>query len=152
MTTRSDDDKAWRGPRTVSALVPAIVRPAFKRRAPASAQVMSDWDAIVGPAISAVTQPKRLSAGTLTVACAGPIAMELQHLTGPLIERINGAIGRVVVERLRFTQDLGTPPPAPPPRQAVLAARARVTGIENDELREALERLGAAVLARQSRR
>jgi hypothetical protein len=115
MTSRSDDDKAWRGPRTVSALVPGIVRPAFKRRAPAAAQVMADWDAIVGPAIAAVTQPKRLSAGTLTIACAGPIAMELQHLAGPLIERINGAIGRVVVERLRFTQDHGAPPPPPPP-------------------------------------
>ena len=57
---------------------------------------MADWPTIVGPAIAAVTMPRRLHGGTLTIACAGPIAMELQHLAREVIERINTHLGRHV--------------------------------------------------------
>src|SRR5215475_8403298 len=102
------------GPRPLAALVPRLTRPAFRRRAPATAQVLADWGAIVGPAIGAVTTPRRLAAGTLTVACSGPIAMELQHLSGEVIARINAHIGGQIVTALRFVQTLErTPPPVP---------------------------------------
>ncbi len=106
------------GPRQVCALIPALVRPAFRRRAPATAQVLADWEVIVGPAIAAVTMPRKLFAGTLSIGCTGPMAMELQHLSEQLIGRINAHLGRVTVTRLRFVQDI--PPaaaaaPATPP-------------------------------------
>ncbi len=66
---------------------------------------MADWTEIVGPALAAVTSPRRLASGTLTLACAGPIALELQHLSGQLAERINAHFGRTLVERFRFVQD-----------------------------------------------
>lgn len=143
------------GPRPVGALVPRLVRPAFRKRSPAGALLMADWAAVVGPALAAVTLPRRLSGGTLTVACAGPVAMELSHLAPQLMARINAHLGRVAVERLRFVQH--APPPggaggggqaAAPPRPApalpgrVEAAIARVPG---DELREALAKLGRGV-------
>jgi hypothetical protein len=108
------------GFRPVAALVPRLTRPVFRRKSPAGAQIMADWPELVGPALAAVTEPERLSAGTLTIACAGPVAMELQHLAPELIERLNAGLGRVVVERLRFRQRalaVATPPPrrrAPP--------------------------------------
>ncbi len=139
------------GPRQVSALVPALVRPAFRRRAPATAQVLADWDVIVGPAIAAVTTPRRLFAGTLTITCPGPVALELQHLSGQLIERINTHLGKATVTRLRFVQDA---PPAPrppqsPPPQAVAEARAAVASLPEGPLRDALEALGRVVLTRR---
>ena len=87
MAGQDETDKArWNfGPRPLGALVPAVVRPVFRTRAPATVQVLADWEAIVGPALAAVTLPKRLSAGTLTIACAGPVAMELQHLSEALL-------------------------------------------------------------------
>jgi hypothetical protein len=155
MSGQADHDKARfvYGPRAVSALVPAVVRPAFRKRSPAAAQIMADWDAIVGPALAAVSQPRKLFSGTLSVACAGPVAMELQHLSEQVMARINGHLGRVAVTRLRFVQDLGpvapaaAPPPAKAARAADAAARAAAAGVEDDALREALERLGRAVLA-----
>ncbi len=69
------------GPRAVGSLAPALTRPAFRRRSTAGAQILTDWAAIVGPALAAVTMPRRLSGTTLTLACAGPIAMELQHMS-----------------------------------------------------------------------
>jgi len=89
-------------PLPLSALVPKLTRPAFRKRSPAGAQLLADWAQIVGPALAAVTSPLRLSAGTLTLACSGPVAMELQHLAPQLVSRINAQLGRPVVERLRF--------------------------------------------------
>ena len=60
------------GPRSVGAVLPPIVRPAFRRRSPAAAQVLADWEAIVGPALAAATTPRKLFSGTLAIACAGP--------------------------------------------------------------------------------
>jgi hypothetical protein len=139
------------GPRPVGALIPTLVRPAFRRRSPATAQVVADWEAIVGPALAAVTTPRRLFSGTLAIACSGPLALELQHLSGELMQRINAHLGRVAVTRLRFVQDVRPPPPlAPKPCPAAReAARAAVSGLPEDRLRDALESLGRAVLTRQ---
>lgn len=141
------------GPRQVSALVPALVRPAFRRRSPATAQVLADWDVIVGPAIAAVATPRKLFGGTLAIACPGPVAMELQHLSGQLIERINIHLGKVAVTRLRFVQDMpvAARPPPPPRPQAVAEARAAVAGLPEGGLRDALEALGRMVLTRTAR-
>lgn len=155
MTTDAPADKHARhvyGPRPVGALVPVLVRPAFRRRAPATAQVLADWPVIVGPALAAMTVPRKLFGGTLAISCSGPMALELQHLSGQLIERINTHLGKTAVTRLRFVQD-AAPAAAPlPPRPrplAVTEAREAVAGLPPSGLRDALESLGRIVLARK---
>ncbi|MFC7542493.1 DUF721 domain-containing protein [Siccirubricoccus deserti] len=96
----------------------------FRKKSPGGATLMADWPAVVGPALAAVTTPKRLSAGTLTVGCVGPVAMELSHLAPQLIARINAHLGRVTVERLRFVQQAGTVPAAAPRRPGYAVAAA----------------------------
>ena len=86
-------DRHVYGPRPLGALVPRIARPAFRARGAGTGQVMADWEAIVGPMLAAVSAPRRLAAGTLTIACAGPVAMELQHYATELISRINTHLG-----------------------------------------------------------
>jgi hypothetical protein len=138
------------GPRNLAALMPGVTRAAFRRRAPATAQVMADWADIVGPALAAVTTPRGLAAGTLTIACGGPVAMELAHLADELRARINAHLGGQTVLRLRFVQTV--PPPlaqpraaAPPPRDAARAAEA-VAGLPDGPVKAALAALGALVL------
>lgn len=150
MARDGEDRRFLGGPRPLGALVPALTRPAFKRKSPAGAQVMADWPALVGPALAAVSQPVRLSSGTLTLACSGPVAMELQHLAPQLAGRINAALGRVAVERFRFVQRApagAVPRPAPRPAPAALPARveAALEGIASPELRDALARLARGV-------
>ncbi len=151
------DERHVYGPRPVSALMPRLTRPAFRRRSPATAQVLTDWSAIVGPAIAAVTTPRRLASGTLTIACAGPIAMELQHLAGEVIARINAHLGSQVVSTLRFVQtpDLMAPlapPVAPAPDPAKLAVvEAAVASLPEGELRGALASLGHTMLTTPNR-
>lgn len=144
------------GPRPLAALMPRLTRPAFRRRAPATAQVLADWAAIVGPAIGAVTTPRRLSAGTLTIACSGPIAMELQHLSGEVIERINSHLGSGTVTTLRFVQTpefslapVPVPHPVDPARLA--AVHKALAPLPAGELRDALAALGQAMLTSPNR-
>jgi len=136
------------GPRALGAILPPLVKPAFRKRAPAMAQLLADWELIVGPAIGQVTTPRKLFQATLAIACSGPIAMELQHLAPTLIGRINAHMGQIVVTRLRFVQDHVAPPAAPPARvPATKAAQAAVADLPEGPLRDALESLGRMVLS-----
>ena len=137
------------GPRAVAALLPAVTKPAFRARSAATAQIIADWAEIVGPALAATTQPRRLSGATLTVTCAGPVALELQHLTGPLAQRINGHFGRSLVEQFRFVQGAVTRAPPRPKRRPV--PPIEIAGMPEGELRDALGRLGGAVRQARSR-
>ena len=118
MAKDGEDRRFFGGPRALGALLPRLTRPAFKRRSPAGAALMADWPAVVGPALAAVTTPKRLGNGTLVIGCAGPVAMELTHLAPQLIGRINAHLGQVAVERLRFVQQASSPAAAPSARRA----------------------------------
>ena len=131
--------------RGLAELVPGLTRAAYQKRSPAGALLMSDWTSIVGPRLARQTEPRRLSGTQLTIACSGPMAMELQHASGTLIERINAHAGRRVVERLRFVQAVVSAPGVPVPRCAVTAEP--VSGVDG-ELGAALGRLLAAIRSR----
>jgi hypothetical protein len=142
------------GPRAIGGLMARVTRPGFRRRSPAASQILADWMEIMGPDLGARTVPQKLSAGTLTIACAGPAAMELQHFSPQLIDRINGHIGghgdKAPIRRLRFVQQIASPiaaaamerprtPPKPPPP----------IDLEPGPVRDALARLAQAIQARR---
>ena len=150
-----DDERFPGGPRPLGTLIPRLTRPAFRRRSPAGATLMTEWPTLVGPALAAVTEPVRFAAGTLTIACAGPVAMELAHLGPQLMARINGQLGQALVERLRFVQR--RPPPGratprtargatalPPPPLPDRVATA-LEEVPDEALRAALAKLGRGV-------
>src|ERR1700712_2374471 len=53
------------GPRPVGSLVPHVTRPAYRKFNPASAQILADWEVIVGPKVASMTVPRRLDRGVL---------------------------------------------------------------------------------------
>ncbi len=142
------------GPRSLAALLPIVVRPALRRRSPAASHLIAEWEAIVGPQVAAISQPRRLFSGTLSIAASGSGALELQHGSAALLERINAHLGGRAVTRLRFVQDFAPRPPTasppPPPRQARDAAASAVAHLPPGPLRDALERLGGCVLAQDA--
>jgi hypothetical protein len=125
-------------------LVPKLTRAAFRARSPAGADLMTGWESIVGPRLAELTMPRKLSRGQLTIACAGPVAMELQHAAASLIERINVQVGAKLVERLRFVQ---TPVPRRPSAQPrrVMHAGPPITGLPPGPLNDALAALQTRV-------
>ncbi len=148
-----------KGPRALGASLPQAARTALRRGGLAQIQLVSDWAAIVGPELAKHSQPRRLSFppqerrdGTLTIAVAGPLALELQHMEPLLLERVNAHFGYRAVERIRYVQEMTRqaapsrrPRPVSAPDDRVLA------GVEDAELRAALKRLAAAIAADPSK-
>lgn len=146
------DQRHVYGPRTLSSLLPAITRLALRQRNAAEARLKADWQEIVGPERAAATLPRRLSAGTLTLACAGSVALELQHQPHALIGRINTYFGQLLVDRLRFVQD-NSIAAAQAPAQAGLVPPepVMIPDMPEGPLRDALGALGGRIAARDRR-
>lgn len=135
-------------PRGISALMAPIIRPAFRRRAPAAYQLLADWDALAGSEVAATARPVKLAGGTLTLACSGPTAMDLQYRADMLIRRLNTGLGGTTIERLRFVQETMADDAklAPKPRKA-LASPA--TSLPDGPLGEALAKLYQGIISRE---
>jgi len=144
------------GPRPIGALVPVVARTAFGRVAPGVARLSEAWPGIVGPTLAAVTEPRRLIQGTLTVGCSGPVAMELQYLSDELLGRVNQYLGSSAVRNLRFAQTItARPPPRAgriPTKEMEQSAAEAVAHLPEGPLRSALAALGRAVLIESASR
>jgi hypothetical protein len=159
------------GMRALAATLPGVARTAIGRRGFAEGGLLTDWPAIVGADIAARSLPLKLvfapgSAergrarrdGVLHVRVAGPLALELQHLEPLVVERINGYFGYRAVARLKIQQgpvpSARSPDPLPvialtPDAEAALAAD--VEPIQDETLRDALQRYGRALRAKPGR-
>ena len=152
-------------PVPVSDLATEILDPVLRRRAGVSIGLVQSWDEIVGPRLAGRTRPEKIQwprrmsdddpfePATLLIACEGATALHLQHETAEVIGRVNAFLGfpaigriRIVQKPVRRTEGAARPRPRAltPSENARLSAA--VSGIEDDALREALERLGRSVL------
>lgn len=151
-------EKRRGGLRAIAAEVPRIAGAALGKRGFGEAQLVTQWDAVIGEELAQKLTPERISfprgerkGGTLRLRVVSAFATEAQHLEPVLIERINAFFGYGAVARLAFVQGppLGDPPLAPKIRSLTPAEQrdldARVAGVADPELRNALQRLGAAV-------
>ena len=141
-----------------------IVGEAFTRQGFASAELVTRWSEIVGPEIAAHSEPIKLQwqrqgrsdfaaagqePGTLVLRVEGPAAIEIQHLTNVICDRVNRFLGWRSVARIALRQAplrrsaRKTAPRADPAAMARIAAT--LPDIADDALRQALARLGAAV-------
>jgi predicted nucleic acid-binding Zn ribbon protein len=66
------------------------------------AEVQRAWPGVVGEAIAREAAPVSERTGTVTIACAAAVwAQELDLMAPMLIEKLNAALGRPAVRRLR---------------------------------------------------
>jgi hypothetical protein len=87
---------------------------------------------------------------TLVLRVQGPAALEIQHLSAVILERVNRFFGWQAIGRLALRQAplrRRAPPTPPPPPDPETAARiaAAIPAIEDEDLRQALGRLGASI-------
>ncbi|QPC42112.1 DUF721 domain-containing protein [Kaustia mangrovi] len=154
-----------------------LTRATFERYGFAYAEILSQWPAIVGEELAAISQPERLRwprlspleaedskarrqrkyGGTLVIRVTHGRALEVQHDTPRIMERINSYYGYAAIAELKVIQgplarrgDRGAHPPAPPTLDAPeeRALRREISDIEDDGLRKALHRLGRGVKTR----
>lgn len=114
-----------------------------------------DWAAIIGAEFAAATWPEALARGGILKLRVTPAkALEIQHRAPLVIDRINQFFGRGVIERLALVQ--GPLPLTPPPSQQRSARPLAQSeeaalddglgGIDDPQLRAALDRLGRSVI------
>lgn len=136
-------------PRGIAAILAPVVRPAFRRRAPAAAQILADWPQLAGPDLAARAVPIKLAGGTLTLGCTGPTAVELQYAAPQIISRLNMALGQATIERLRFEQQILRPSPTPPARVVARHPVPPLQDLPPGALGEALARLYQGIKSRE---
>jgi hypothetical protein len=150
-------------PRPLSDISGATLGDALRRQGFASTELVARWAEIAGAEIAAHSQPIKINwpranegddappaPATLVLRVEGPAALEVQHLSGVILERVNRyfgwqAIGRIALRQAPLSRrEKPTPPPPPDPAAAARIAES-LPEIEDEPLRAALARLGAAV-------
>jgi len=150
-----------RGARPLADFLGVCLSDAFAQQGFARAELVTRWAEIVGPEIAAHAEPMTVrwpkaaggeapEAATLVLRVEGPTAIEIQHLSGVIVERVNRFFGWQAIGRLALRQaplsrrKTKTPRAAPDPEQTARIA-ASLSEVADDDLRQALARLGAAV-------
>ena len=150
--------------RKLAELTSEFMADAFKKQGFASTELVTRWREIAGAEIAAHAEPVKLQwprriegeppePATLVLRVEGPAAIEIQHQSAVVLERINRFFGWQAVGRIVFRQaPLSRPKTraAPPQIDAEEAARVEATlaAVTDGDLRAALGRLGAAVKRR----
>ena len=132
----------------------------FAQQGFASTELITRWPEIVGADIAAHSEPEKIrwprrvagetpEPATLVLRVEGPTAIEIQHLSSLILERVNRFFGWQAVAQLALRQAPLTRRPSAPRAASDPEAAARIAAtlgdIVDDALRDALARLGAAV-------
>jgi len=146
-----------RGPQALSQDAAALLRHHLAARGFAEADLVTRWAVIAGASLAQRCLPQRLSGkgeegATLTLLADDRAALELQHQTPQLIDKINTYFGRPVVKKIKVV--VGDIPHQTAPirtRRALSAAEEerlfRATeNVADPELKSALVRLGRHAL------
>src|SRR5215207_2623363 len=154
-------------PKPLADLLDVCLGPALAAQGFASADIIAAWPEIVGPRLAAACQPIRIEwsrrglrnrderpqPAMLIVRVEGAFALELQHVAPLLMERINAHYGWRCVGRIVLKQGPVPRPRSKPARPVELTPEEQsrlaetTAGIAEEPLREALTRLGSAVVA-----
>src|SRR5690349_20982662 len=153
-------------PRPVSAkplsvLLSDVFKDAYARQGFAARELVTRWREIAGPEVAAHSEPLKIQwprpvegqpqePATLVLRVEGPAALEIQHKADVILERVNrffgwSAVGRLALRQAPLSRRERPTPPRPPDAKTVAKMAESLGAVEDDELRAALARLGAAI-------
>jgi len=145
----------------LSILLSDVFADAYAKQGFAARELVTRWAQIIGPELSAHCEPLKMQwprpvegqavePATLVLRVEGPMALEIQHASDVILERVNRFFGWSAVGRLAMRQgplsrrERPRPSPAPDPSQIEQIAQT-LASVEDDGLRAALARLGASI-------
>lgn len=152
-------------PKPLADLVDACLGRALASQGFAASDIVVAWPEIAGERLATVSQPVKIewprrapqyepearpAPATLVLRVESAFAIEAQHLTPILIERVNAhygwrCIGRVVLKQGPVLRRKAREPKPALSREEEARVRAVTDGVSEEPLRAALNRLGAAV-------
>ena len=145
----------------LSVLLNDVFKDAYAKQGFAARELVTRWAEIAGPEIAAHSEPLKMQwprpvegqpqePATLVLRVEGPMALEIQHSSDVILQRVNRFFGWNAVGRLALRQaplsrrERRSPPRSPDPKEVAEIAET-LTSVEDKELRAALARLGAAI-------
>src|ERR1700738_2691450 len=145
----------------LSVLLSDVFSDAYARQGFAARELVTRWAEIAGPEIALHAEPLKIQwprpvegqpqePATLVLRVEGPMALEIQHGSDVILQRVNRFLGWNAVGRLALRQ---APLARPKPRRALNAPdaasvaklAATLSSVEDEDLRAVLARLGASI-------
>lgn len=147
--------------RPLSVLLGGVFADAFARQGFASRELVTRWAEIAGAEVAAHSEPLKIQwprpvegqqqePATLVLRVEGPMALEIQHASDAILQRVNrffgwSAVGRLALRQAPLTRRRGTARAPAPDAAAVAKLADSLQSIEDADLRAALARLGASI-------
>lgn len=151
--------------RPLSDGISALTSQTFSRKFVSLARILSHWDDIIGPEMAHKTQPAKLHyrkpkdaksapQATLDIAVSSADSTLLHYQVELILERLNQIFGERWITSIRFVhqpanlsrEDIAPKPPKPLTQADKEQLMTMLSGVEDDNLRKQLEKLGQAVL------
>jgi hypothetical protein len=145
----------------LSVLLNDVFSDAYAKQGFAARELVTRWGEIAGPEIAAHSEPLKMQwprpvegqpqePATLVLRVEGPMALEIQHSSDVILQRVNrffgwSAVGKLALRQAPLSRRDRPSRPRPPDPKAVAAVASTLSSVEDDALREALARLGAAI-------
>ena len=145
----------------LSVLLSDVFSDAYAKQGFAARELVTRWEEIAGPKIARHSEPlkiqwprpvegQRQEPATLVLRVDGPMALEIQHASDVILQRVNrflgwNAIGRLALRQAPLSRREKPRAPRAPDAKAVAQVAETLTAIEDEELRAALARLGASI-------
>jgi hypothetical protein len=145
----------------LSVLLSDVFSHAYARQGFAARELVTRWAEIVGSEMSAHCEPLKMQwprpvegqpqePATLVLQVEGPMALEIQHSSGVILERVNrffgwSAVGRLALRQGPLSRKERRVVPAGPDAGEVEQVAQTLSSIEDEQLRAALARLGASI-------
>jgi hypothetical protein len=151
----------WTSAKPLSVLLSDVFSDAYAKQGFAARELVTRWADIAGPEIAAHSEPLKMQwprpvegqpqePATLILRVEGPAALEIQHSSDVILQRVNRFFGWSAVGRLALRQAPLSRRNRPAPSRAldpktVAKVAETLSAVEDEELRAALARLGAAI-------
>ena len=145
----------------LSVLLSDVFSDAYAKQGFAARELVTRWAEIAGPEIALRSEPLKIQwprpvegqpqePATLVLRVEGPAALEIQHASDALLQRVNrffgwSAVGKLALRQAPLTRRERRRAPRPPDPKEVAQVAETLTAIEDEELRAALARLGASI-------
>src|SRR3954454_18405296 len=145
----------------LSVLLSDVFSDAYAKQGFAARELVTRWAEIAGPEVAAHSEPLKIQwprpvegqaqePATLVLRVEGPMALEIQHTSDVILQRVNRFFGWSAVGRLALRQaPLSRRDRAKAPGGAGPAALGEggntLSSVQDEDLRTALARLGAAI-------
>src|SRR3954469_17310913 len=145
----------------LSLLLSEVFSEAYAKQGFAARELVTRWKEIAGAEVAAHSEPLKIQwprpvegqqqePATLVLRVEGPMALEIQHASDVILERVNrffgwSAVGRLALRQAPLSRRKGPAVSSAPDPQAVAKVAETLSSVEDDELRAALARLGASI-------